>query len=85
MFVEEAVAETVIVPRTVAAGAGVVIETAGAGLRTVTVIPGEVVDWPSVSVAIAERACEPLTTVLVAQVTEYGAAVWSPPRFTPSN
>ncbi len=74
-FVENAVAVTLMVPRTGAVPVGVMIDTAGGGLFTVTVTPADVVDWPSESVAIAERACEPLIAVVVFQFTEYGAVV----------
>src|SRR3989442_186233 len=56
----------------------------GASLDTVTVIMSEAYWTPTLSVATAVRVCEPLSTVVVFQETEYGALVSSAPRLTPS-
>ena len=84
-----AVAVTVIVPVTVPA-AGAVIDTVGGvvsatGLLTVTETLVEVVLLPAASRALAVRTCVPLVTVVVFQEIEYGVAVSSIPRFTPSS
>ncbi len=67
-----ALAETATEPETVAAAAGVVIETDGGvvSFDTVTVIPAEVVTLPAASRATAVRVWLPLATALVSQDAE---------------
>src|SRR2546423_799237 len=85
---EETVAVTVVEPAMVAPAVGVVIETVGAGgpaLAEVTVTPGDVPCWPTESVAMAVSTCEPFPAVVLFHEIEYGAALTTPPRFTPSS
>ena len=86
----EAVAETVIVPETVAPLAGLVIWTvggvvSGTELFTVTVTAVAVAVLPAASRATAVSVCELLVAVVVFQDTEYGVAVSSAPRLAPSS
>src|SRR5260221_8977219 len=82
-----AVAETATVPETVAAAPGLVIETDGGvtSLDTVTVTPAEVVPLPAASRATAVSVWLPFAAALVSQDTEYGEAMSSVPRLTPSS
>src|SRR5262249_53950112 len=69
-LLSEAVAETVIVPSTVAPLAGAEMETVGgvgSGLFTVTVMEA-VVELPAASRARALTVCDPLLAVAVSQV-----------------
>jgi len=52
---------------------------------TLTVIAAEVAVLPAASLATAVKLCEPLLAVVVFHEIEYGAAVTSAPRFTPSS
>src|SRR2546427_7456387 len=81
----DAVAETVIVPETAAPLLGLVSDTVGATLSTVTVTALDVVRFPAASRAIAVRVCEPAVALVVFHDTEYGAAATSVPRFAPSS
>src|SRR5438445_9232712 len=74
-----------IVPETVAPGAGEEIEMVGGLLYTITLTAAEVVVLPAASRATAVKLCEPLLAVVVFQETEYGATVTSAPRFVPSS
>src|SRR5207253_1864228 len=76
----------VVVPETVAPPAGAVIDTVGGvvSLVTVTVPPASAAGWPAAPRATAVSVWLPLVAVVVSQVSEYGAAVSSAPRFTPS-
>src|SRR5262245_44621306 len=80
-------AETVTdAPETVAPAAGAVIETVGAvrSLFTVTLTAADVVVLPAPSRATAVTEWLPFPAVSVFHETEYGDAVSSAPRFTPS-
>ena len=82
-----AVADTVTaLPETVPA-AGAVIETVGAvvSLLTVTATPVEVVVFPAASRATAVSVWLPFEAVVEFHVIEYGVAVSSAPRLTPSS
>ena len=81
----DAVAETVIVPETDPPSPGLVNDTVGGLLSTVTVTTLEVVLFSAASRAIAVSVCEPLAVVIVFHDTEYGDAVTSAARFAPSN
>ena len=61
------------------AGGGAVV------LLTVTVTGEEVVRFPAASRAIAVSVCDAFDAVVVFHDTEYGEAVASAPRFTPSS
>src|SRR5882672_3402718 len=86
----EALADTAIVPETVAPLAGAVRLTAGGvvsgggALFTVTVTEAEVVRLPAASRATALKVCAPLPTLPVFHETENGALVSSAPSATPS-
>ena len=56
-----------------------------AWLSTLTVTGAEVCVFPEVSRARAVSTCVPDVAVVVSQVTAYGAAVSSAPRFAPSS
>ena len=68
---------------------GAVESDGGGGVTTlfvtVTFTAEEVVVFPAWSLATAVRSLEPLVDWLVFQETEYGEAVSSEPRFTPSS
>src|SRR2546428_457286 len=82
----EAVAETVMVPVTVAPEVGAVMVTVGAVVSgTVTVTEEEVVVLLAASRATALRVCVPMAAVVVSHGTEYGAVVSSAPRAAPSS
>src|SRR5258706_4633257 len=93
----EALAVTLVVPKTVAPEAGAVIFTVGGvvsaggggggggALFTVTVTGEEENLTPRISVATAVRVCEPLLVAVVFQETEYGAEVSRAPRLAPSS
>ena len=84
-----AVADTALVPVSVALLAGAVMDTVGGvvavGLLTVTVILLEVVTLPLVSVATAVRVWMPLLAVVVSQVRLYGLEVTRLPNIDPSS
>src|SRR2546423_918561 len=83
-----ALADTVTaLPVTVAPAAGAVSDTVGAtrSLLTVTFTAVDVVTLPAPSRAIAVREWTPFATVPVFHEIEYGLAVSSVPRLTPSN
>src|SRR5439155_327802 len=82
-----ALADTVIVPETVAPFAGEVMLTVGAvvSLATVIVTGAEVMRLPAASRAATVRVCEPLVAVVVFQETAKGAAVSSVPSAAPSS
>ena len=71
---------------TVDAFAGAVMTTAGAvrSLSTFTVTVAAAPVPPLVSLAMADRKCWPLGTVIVPHEIEYGLDVSSAPRLTPS-
>jgi hypothetical protein len=88
----EALAETVMLPLTVApalgdemvAVGGVVSE--GGPFETVTEMEADVVVLPAASRALALRVwLLPLAAVVVSQATEYGAVVSSTPKGSPSS
>ena len=54
-------------------------------LLTVTLTVALVALLPAASFAMARKECAPFVAVVVFQETEYGAAVSSEPKFTPSN
>ncbi len=87
----EALAVKLVVPKTVAPGAGDVMLTvggvvsAGDPLDTVTVTGSEVVRLPAASRATAVMACEPSLVVVVSKEIAYGAVLSSAPPLTPSN
>src|SRR5439155_16121785 len=64
--------------------AGVKLVIVGA-FTTVTLTAVEVAVLPAASRAKAVRVCAPALAVVVSQETEYGVAVSSAPRFTPSS
>src|SRR5882672_6841923 len=86
----EALADTAIVPETVAPLAGAVMLTAGGvvsgggPLDTITVTAAEVVRFPAASRATAVRVCWPLLDPVVLTEIAYGAVVSSAPRAVPS-
>ena len=65
-----AVAETVIVPATVAPVVGAAMETVGGLLSTVTLTAGDVAVFPAASRATAVRVWEPLAASVVFQEME---------------
>src|SRR3989454_150472 len=82
-----ALADTVIVPETVAPEIGAVTETVGGVvslLATVTWTPAVAV-FPAASRATAVREGVPFGTAVVFQAKVYGAPVSSAPRLAPSN
>jgi len=85
-----AVAETVIVPETLALLAGAVIATtggvvSGVVLLTVTVTLALVAEFPAVSVAIARSVWAALLAFVLSHDSVYGAAVTGAPKFPLSN
>src|SRR3954465_11005187 len=82
-----AVADTVTLPLTVDPAAGAVTATVGAivSLSTVMVTAAAVVALPAPSVAMAVSTCEPFDAVVESQVTLYGLAASTAPRFAPSS
>src|SRR3989442_153399 len=80
-----ALADTVIVPATVAPGAGEEMEMVGGVLSTVTLTAPEVATFPAASRATAVRVCAALVAVAVFHERVYGAVVTSAPRFVPSS
>src|SRR5439155_1477788 len=80
-----AVAETVTVPDTLAAGAGALSDTVGRALSTVTLTALLVALFPAASRATAVKVCAPLLALGVGHETVYGAAVSSAPSVTPSS
>jgi hypothetical protein len=82
----EALAETVMVPETVAPELGDVMLTVGAVVSgTVTLTDAEVAVLPAASRATALRVWVPTEAVAVFHATEYGAVVSSAPRLAPSS
>src|SRR5262249_8090146 len=57
----------------------------GPGRTTVTTVPADVVVFPAKSRATAVSVCEPAEAEVASQTMEYGEAVSSAPRFTPSS
>src|SRR5439155_1226574 len=80
-----AVADTVTVPDTLAAGAGAVIATVGGATSATVTLTAAVAVWPAASRATALTLWAPGATRAVSHTIEYGAAVTSAPRFTPSS
>src|SRR5260221_12867715 len=82
-----ALAETATVPETVEAAPGLVIETDGGvtSLDTVTGTPAEVVTLPAASRATAVSVWLAFAAAVGFQDTEWGGAVASGPRLTPSS
>jgi hypothetical protein len=82
----EALAETVMVPETVAPELGEVMLTVGAVVSdTVTLTEDEVPVLFAASRATALRVWVPTEAVAVFHATEYGAVVSSAPRLAPSS
>src|SRR5439155_550738 len=80
-----AVADTVTVPDTLAAGAGAVSATVGGATSATVTLTAAVAVWAAASRATALTLCAPGTTSAVSHTIEYGAVVTSAPRFVPSS
>src|SRR5205814_73680 len=84
----DAKAEKAIVPPTADPSAGPVTTTLGdvvsAALLTVRVMPLEVAAFPAKSVTLADKTWEPLATVWVFHVREYGLVKIGDPSGIPS-
>src|SRR5256885_1204926 len=79
-----AVAETVTVPDTLAAGAGAVSATVGGAVSATVTLTAALAVWPAASRATALTLWAPRAASVVSHDTEYGAAVTSAPKFVPS-